>query len=198
MLEPVCKRLLSDSSWILKCMLGAILLAVPVAHFFACGYLYEIVNRVRRGEEPSLPEWEDWRRLFFNGVAAFVIFLVFTAAPLFVAWMFTRPLSLMGAGWFSYLPMTPVLLLSLPLTAAALYLYQKREDYRDSFRPWVLLRMMRTLGWSLVIPTLALVGLLVSGLPLLTFTVFLAFALSGATYAAMFREVETALRAQRR
>lgn len=179
-------------------MLGAILLAVPVAHFFACGYLYEIVNRVRRGEEPSLPEWEDWRRLFFNGVAAFVIFLVFTAAPLFVAWMFTRPLSLMGAGWFSYLPMTPVLLLSLPLTAAALYLYQKREDYRDSFRPWVLLRMMRTLGWSLVIPTLALVGLLVSGLPLLTFTVFLAFALSGATYAAMFREVETALRAQRR
>lgn len=197
-LEPVCKRLLSDSSWILKCMLGAVLLAVPVAHFFACGYLYEIVNRVRRGEEPSLPEWEDWRRLFFNGVAAFVIFLVFTVAPLFVAWVFTRPLSFLGAGWFSYLPLTPVLLLSFPTTAAALYLYQKREDYRDAFRPWVLLRMLRTLGWALVVPTLALVGLLVSGLPLLTFTLFLAFALSGATYAAMFREAETALRAQRR
>jgi small-conductance mechanosensitive channel len=197
-LELVCKRLFSDPAWILKCLLGAVLLAVPMAHFFACGYIYEVVNRARRGEAIELPEWEDWRRLFSNGVAAFVIFLVFTAAPLAVAWVLTRPLYVLGAGWFSYVPMMPVLLLCFPLTAAALYLYQKREDYRDAFRPWILLKMLRASGVSLIVPTLALVGLLVTGLPFMTFTLFGGFLLLGATYAATFHHVETTLRAAAR
>lgn len=193
-LELVCKRLLADSAWIFKCMLGALLLAVPVAHFFACGYLYEIVNRARRGESLELPEWDDWRRLFVNGVAAFVIFLVFTVAPLAGAWLLSRPLHVLGAGWFSYMPMMPAGLLCFPLTTASLYLYQKREDYRDAFRPWVLVAMLRAAWAHLLVPTLALIGLLVSGLPLLTFTVFGAFAVLGATYAAIFKHVETNLR----
>ncbi len=197
-LELVCKRLVSDSAWVLKCLLGAVLLAVPVAHFFACGYLYEIVNRVRRGEEPGLPEWEDWRRLFANGVAAFVLFLVFTVAPLAAGWLLTWPLRLLGAGWFAFLPLTPVLLLSLPLTAASLYLYQKREDYRDAMRPWVLVRMLRATGLSLVVPTLAVIGLFVVGLPLATFTLFIGFAVLSAIYAALFHHAEVALRSARR
>ncbi len=197
-LDLVCKRLFSDSSWILKCLVGAVLLAVPGLHFFACGYLYEVMNRARRGEPVELPEWEDWRRMFFNGVAAFVIFALFAVAPLAMAWMLTRPLKWLGAGWFSYTPMMPVLLLCFPLTAAALYLYQKREDYRDACRPWVLLRMLRATGPSLLLPTLALVGLLVTGLPFMTFTLFTAFALFGATYATIFRQTEAAIRAARR
>lgn len=176
-------------------MLGALLLAVPVAHFFACGYLYEIINRARRGETLELPEWDDWRRLFVNGVAAFVIFLVFTVVPLAVGWLLSRPLSVLGAGPFSYMPMMPVGLLCFPLTAASIYLYQKREDYRDAFRPWVLLAMLRA-GWAhLLVPTLALVGILVTGLPLLTFSVFGGFAVLGATYAAIFSHLEGTLRA---
>lgn len=197
-LELVCKRLFSDPAWIFKCLLGALLLAVPVAHFFACGYLYEVVNRARRGEPMELPEWTDWRRLFVNGVAAFVIFLVFTAAPLLGAWLLTRPLSLLGAGWFSYMPMMPVLLLCFPITTASLYLYQKREDYRDAFRPWVLLAMLRSTWVYFLVPTLTLVGALVVGLPLLTFTVFAAFAVLSATYAAIFQHLETSMRAAAR
>jgi hypothetical protein len=197
-LEVLGKRLFSDPTWILKCLLGAVLLAVPVAHFFACGYLYEVVNRARRGEPLELPDWEDWGRLFTQGVPVFVIFLVFTVAPLALAWLLTRPLFFLGAGFFSYTPMMPVLLFCFPVTAASLYLYQKREDYRDAFRPWVLLRMLRSAGVPLVVPTLALVGILVVGLPFMTFTVFTAFTLLGATYGAVFHHVETALRAATR
>lgn len=193
-LELICKRLLEDSSWILKCLLGAILILVPGAHFLACGYLYELFNRARRGEPIELPEWEDWGRLFHNGVPVFVIFMVFTVAPLAAAWVLTRPLNWLGAGWFSYLPMMPVLLFCFPLTAAGIYLYQKREDYRDAFRPWILLRMLRAVGLPLVVPTLALVGLLVTGLPVLPFVLFGGFALLGTTYIAMFYHAETALR----
>ncbi len=193
-LELVCKRLFSDPAWILKCLLGAVLLAVPVAHFFACGYLYELLNRARRGEPIELPDWEDWGRLFAQGVPLFVIFLVFTAAPLAVAWLLTWPLQKLGAGWFGYTPMMPVLLLCFPLTAASVYLYQKREDYQDAFRIWVLLRMIRSTGIPLLVPTLALVGFLVIGLPFMTFTLFSGVALFGATYAAVFQHVETSLR----
>lgn len=197
-LELVCKRLFSDPSWILKCLLGAALLAVPVAHFFACGYLYEVVNRVRRGEPWELPEWEDWGRLFTQGIPVFVIFLVFTVAPLAAAWLLTRPLYWLGAGLFSYTPMMPVLLLCFPLTAAGVYLYQKREDYRDAFRPWVLLRMLRVTWLPLLVPTLALIGFLASAMPFLTLTLFVGFAFFGATYAAVFHHVETSLRSAAR
>lgn len=197
-LELVCKRLFTDPSWILKCLFGAVLLAVPVAHFFACGYLYELLNRARRGEPVELPEWEDWRRLFFNGVAAFVIFLVFTVAPLSLAWLMTRPLFQLGAGWFSFTPMMPVLLLCFPMTAASLYLYQKREEYQDAFRLWVLVRMLRSTGLKLLVPTLALIGFLVTGMPFMTFTLFIGFALFGATYSGIFHHVETSLRSAAR
>jgi hypothetical protein len=88
----------------------------------------------------------------------------------------------------------PVLLSCFPLTAAGIYLYQKREDYRDAFRPWVLARMLRAVGLPLVVPTLALVGLLVVGLPLLPLVLFGGAVLLGATYAAMFHHAEAALR----
>jgi hypothetical protein len=100
----------------------------------------------------------------------------------------------LGAGWFSYLPLMPVLLVCFPLTAASLYLYQKREDYRDALKPWVLMRMLRMTGLPLVVPTLALVGLLVTGLPFMTFTAFLGFCVAGAFYSASFQTVEAALR----
>ena len=175
-------------------MIGAVLLAVPVAHFFACGYIYEIINRARRGEPLDLPEWDDWRRLFTNGVAAFMVFVVFTLVPLSAGWVLTRPLYWLGAGWFSYMPLMPVLLVCFPLTAASLYLYQKREDYRDALRPWVLLRMLSATGLPLVVPTLALVGLLVTGLPFMTFTLFVGFCAAGAFYSARFQAVEAALK----
>ena len=193
-LELVCKRLLADSSWILKCLVGAVLILVPVAHFLACGYLYEIFNRARRGEPLELPEWEDWGRLFYNGVPVFVIFVVFSAAPLLATWMLTRPLYWLGAGWFSYLPMMPVLMCCFPLTAAGIYCYQKREDYRDAFRPWVLARMLGAVGVPLVVPTFALVGFFVVGLPLFPVVFFIGSLVLGTTYISMFHQVETTLR----
>ena len=75
-LELVCKRLFADSSWFIKSIVGALLLVVPVAHFLSFGYLYGLIERARRGDAVILPEWGEWRRLFFDGIAAFVIFMV--------------------------------------------------------------------------------------------------------------------------
>ncbi|WP_043582878.1 DUF4013 domain-containing protein [Geminisphaera colitermitum] len=207
-LEQVCKRLFSDSTWFIKCLIGALLLAIPVAHFFAFGYLYEIVDRARRGvlggEESPLPEWEDWKRLFLNGVSAFVIFCVLGLLPIAVAGLLVGAvmllLRLLGlamldlpgvlAGPLIYLPISIGVIVSLPLTVAGLYQYQRREEYTDAFRPWVLMAMLRSTRAYLYVPTFAVTGFVVLGSPLMTFTVFIALLASWAFYATFFRQVE--------
>jgi hypothetical protein len=193
-LEQVCKRLFSDSSWFVKCVAGGLLLVVPVAHFFAFGYLYELMARARRGDSLELPDWADWRRLFINGVPAFVIFLVLGVGPLAVGWALTLPLRPLSFGVFGYVPMIPGMLLAGPLTAAGIYQYQKREEYRDAFRLRVLATMLATMLASgrarFLVPTFALVGFLTVGCPLMTFTIFTGLAAGWAFYAAFFRAVE--------
>ena len=72
------------------------------------------------------------------------------------------------------------------------------DDYQDAFRVWVLLRMVRSTGLPLLVPTLAFIGFLVVGLPFMTFTIFAGVALFGATFASVFHHVETSLRAGNR
>jgi hypothetical protein len=201
-LELVCKRLFADSSWFLKCIVGALLLVIPIAQFFAFGYLYALVERARRGDTVILPDWGEWKRLFFDGIATFVIFFGLGVVPLALAWLLTLPLSwllafrlpLLDYGAFIYLPMVPVVMLVGPLVVAGIYQYQKREQYADAFRLQVLGSMLRAAGSRFVLPTLALIGLLVAGYPLMTFTVFVAWAVSWTYYAATYRFIEQSRR----
>ena len=189
-LEQVCKRLFADPHWFVKCMLGALLLAIPIAHFFAFGYIYAMVQRARRGEALQFPEWTEWARLFTNGIAAFLIFLVLGVAPIFVCWLLTLPLRLLAYGAFVYVPLVPAVLLAGPLTAAGLYQFQKREEYRDAFRIPLLFAMLRSTKARLYVPTFAIVGFHAAGYPLLTFTVFVGLAIGLTFYAAFFRGIE--------
>lgn len=199
-LELVCKRLFLDSTWFVKCVVGALLLIVPGPHFFAFGYLYALVEQGRRGERLELPAWEDWGRLFANGVPAFVIFAVLGLGPCVLAWLITQPVQLLPLdfGLFVYLPLAPALVLAGPLTVAGLYQYQKRGEYRDAFRLPVLFAMLHSSRGYLVVPTLAVIGFFVVGLPLMTFTAFVGMAAIGAFYAAFFRSVEESRKSRTR
>ncbi|MBN1265148.1 MAG: DUF4013 domain-containing protein [Anaerolineales bacterium] len=66
-----------DKKWIEKLFIlcsmvvGSILI-IPT--FFLLGYNYEIQRRmIVEGEEPTLPEWEDWGTLFKNGIKIFTV-----------------------------------------------------------------------------------------------------------------------------
>lgn len=190
-LEQVCKRLFSDSSWFVKCIVGALLMVVPVAHFLAFGYLYALVEQARRGEGLEMPEWGDWKRLFLNGAAAFIIFLALGVAPILLAWLLVWPLHFVfNYGAFIYLPLVPAVMLAGPLTVAGIYQYQKREEFADAFRVSVLAAMLRSTKSYFWVPTFALIGFLVAGYPLMTFTVFVGLAASWSYYAVTYRFVE--------
>jgi hypothetical protein len=189
-LEQVCKRLFAERAWFVRCVVGALLLAFPVAHFFAFGYLYELIARARRGDTLELVDWDDWRRMFVNGIPAFVIFLVLGLVPIFFGWVLTWPLRWLGWGVFVYLPMVPFLILAGPLSAAGIYQFQKREEYRDAFRIWLLVRMLRSTKARFYLPTFAVIGFITVFYPLMTFSIFVGLAVGWSFFAAVFRAVE--------
>jgi hypothetical protein len=189
-LEPICKRLFSNQSALAKCLIGGLLILVPVAHFLAFGLLYALIDRARHGQSPELPLWRGWRRLFADGVVAFVIFLVLGIAPICAGWMLSWPLRSLAIGPLRYLPMIPGLLLAAPLTAAGIYQYQKWRSFRAAFRLAELAAMLEACRDGFFVPTLALLGFVAVGYPLMPVTLFVGLAATFTFYATCFRMLE--------
>jgi hypothetical protein len=90
--------------------------------------------------------------------------------------------------------MIPGLLLGPPLTAAAVYRYKRRDELREALRIPALWRMIESTRMRLVVPTLALIGLVVVGVPLLPFVVFTGSAVVFSFYSSVFHHIEESRR----
>ncbi len=198
-LEQVSRRVFADSSWLIKTLVGTILLVVPP---LALGYIYRVAEQGRQGRLPDLPDWDDWRGLFVDGLRFLLLLVVLTAVPIFLAWAFAGLLSWLFQGlpffWafsqFLYLPLVPISILAPPLTAASLYRYQRRWDFNDAFRFPALFRMVVATKGRFVIPTLAYIGLLVVLLPVLPYALFTGGVVVFHYYALIFHQTEAASR----
>ena len=189
-LEPVCKRIFSSQPSLVKCLLGGLLLMVPVAHFFAFGFLYVLIDQARRGADLELPAWSTWRRLFVDGAIAFAIFAVLGLVPGGVGWMLSWPLRSLGIGALTFVPLIPGVLLAAPLTTAGIYQYQRKKSFRAAFHLSELAGMLESTRAGFCVPTLALLGFIVIGYPLGPITVFVGLAVALPFYAACFRAIE--------
>lgn len=83
-------RPLQEEGWIVKVAIGALFslalqqwILLPLT-FFATGYLYRVFsNNFMQGQEPSLPEWREWKELFVNGLIVFFIVAGYVILPEF-------------------------------------------------------------------------------------------------------------------
>ncbi|MGB9777282.1 MAG: DUF4013 domain-containing protein [Anaerolineae bacterium] len=71
-----------EPDWVNRFIIGSALIfagwVVPILPvLFVYGYAVEVMRRVIGGEEPSLPPWQDWGRLFVDGLRAFAVGLVY-------------------------------------------------------------------------------------------------------------------------
>jgi hypothetical protein len=194
-LEPVCKRLFANSSSAVKCLIGGVLLPIPVANFLAFGLLYALIDQARRGEDPEWPSWSGWRRLFLDGMVAFVIFLVLGAAPICAGWVLSWPLRPAPIGLLRLLPLIPGVALAAPLTAAGIYQYQRARSFAAAFRLAELAGMLESCRSGLYVPTLAFLGFVAVGCPLMPVTLFMGMAVVFTFYAMFFRSIEESRKA---
>ncbi|NIN64040.1 MAG: DUF4013 domain-containing protein [Anaerolineae bacterium] len=66
-----------DESWIMKIVIGGILMFIPIVNFMALGYMLEALKRAADGMEIPMPEWDDFGGKFVKGLVLLVIGLVY-------------------------------------------------------------------------------------------------------------------------
>ena len=195
-LDQVSKRVFSDSSWLVKCLIGGFLCLIPIANVWSLGMFYRLADQGRRGESVRLPEWDDWGRLFVEGLQFLLILIVLGIFPIAVGVAISVPLQPF-LGPLARLSILPGLLLAAPLTAVGIYAFQRNNNLREAFQIKGLLRVLQATWTALVAPTLAFIGAIAVGwiaIPLLPFAFFIAGAVVSYFYGATFREIELAAR----
>ncbi len=73
-----------DREWPIKILVGTALSAFPIASFITVGYSYRIFKWVLNGEEPYMPEWDDFKTLLIQGFWLFLINLCYIIVPMVV------------------------------------------------------------------------------------------------------------------
>jgi hypothetical protein len=86
-----------DESWIMKIVIGGILMFIPIVNFMALGYMLEALKRAADGMEIPMPEWDDFGGKFVKGLVLFVIGLVYTIPTWVVACLLGGLTGLAGA-----------------------------------------------------------------------------------------------------
>ena len=66
-------------------LVGAVLCCIPIAHFFAFGYLYQLTSSIHQNQRLELPEWTNWPQLFQDGLRFSVPWFFFWLCPLIIA-----------------------------------------------------------------------------------------------------------------
>ena len=72
-----------DEEWIPKILIGGVLGIIPIVNFVASGYSLQTFRNVVRGVERPLPEWSDLGEKFSQGLALFVISVIYNL-PVFL------------------------------------------------------------------------------------------------------------------
>jgi hypothetical protein len=71
----------NDPGWVTKMLILGLVSIVPILNLAGFGYMIEGLRRVARGDEATLPEWDNFGGYFMDGLRVGVTYLVY-AIPL--------------------------------------------------------------------------------------------------------------------
>ena len=175
--EELCLQFIRQPRVALKLLIGGLLSFVPIVNLFAFGYLYKLTMQVRRTGRAELPEWTDWHQLFRDGIRFAVPWLAYWLLPVMVGLVLASILGGLGLGVVSYLLFSLIFAVSPVVFAAALYRVQGRNDFKALLDVALILRLS-ALQWSrMLVPVLAVMGIVFVVGPLYGFSFFAGFAL---------------------
>jgi hypothetical protein len=67
-----------DEDWVVKVLIGAVLVLTGIGFIPVVGYGLEVARRVVRGDPQPLPEWDDWGTKIIEGLVSWVITFVWS------------------------------------------------------------------------------------------------------------------------
>ncbi|MEN8662478.1 MAG: DUF4013 domain-containing protein [Lentimonas sp.] len=173
--EEVFMHLIRQPGFGLKLLIGGLLSFVPIMNIFAFGYLYRLALHIRNTGEITLPEWNDWRALFLDGLRFAVVWLSYWFLPVVIIYMLSRALDPVGLGAISHLVLSITFLIASILFCSALYRLQMRSDFKDLLDIQLIARMVHMEFQRFVIPALVFLGISALSYHLYGFTLFFGF-----------------------
>lgn len=66
-----------DEKWVSKLGIGAVISAIPFVNFAIFGYQVQIARNVRQGEKRPLPNWDEFGKLFLDGLRFFAAMFIY-------------------------------------------------------------------------------------------------------------------------
>ena len=94
------KFVFDDERWITKLLIGLVLVLLSIfiiPIFLLIGYMIAVTRNVKDGVKKPLPEWEDWGKLFMDGVYVFIAQFVYTLPLLLIVCIATIATGGLGA-----------------------------------------------------------------------------------------------------
>ncbi len=77
-----------DERWFVKLLIGAVIfllsMIIVIPIFFLIGYAVKVTRNVKDGVKTPLPEWDDWGKLFMDGIYIFIAQFVYTLPILII------------------------------------------------------------------------------------------------------------------
>jgi hypothetical protein len=176
-IEEVAGLLVSQKEFSRKVLIGGLLSFIPIINIWAFGYLYRFSYNVRRGEPFNLPEWENWRDLFYDGLRFVVVLLSYWVLPLFIVYLASSMIKAIGPVAVSYLLFTLSFAISPILFSSALFRYQSRTDLKALLDIVPIFQMTYARIPCFIMPMLLFIGIFAIILPLYGVAFFLGFIL---------------------
>ncbi len=177
--QKIFEKIQHDPQWLQKILIGGLLMFVPIVNLFALGYLYRYAKSILKSGRFQLPNWEEWAKLFLEGLIFIGVLFLYTLVPILAGWaiyLFIAKITMGYLGWFPFFPVSLALVLGPSLTLVGLFsimegakadsLFLKVGKYfKKIFKFWKLL----------LIGNLAFLGLQFVGFPLYGLAFFIGF-----------------------
>lgn len=120
----------SPGAWA-KILVGTCLSFIPVLIPFALGYIYRFTLQIRQGYRIELPEWNNWKDLFLDGLKFFLLLLVWLGIPLLIGCFINWVVGAVAEN-FGKLAFMMSIPFGVALVAASLFRFQTFESFKDA------------------------------------------------------------------
>ncbi|WP_309384027.1 hypothetical protein [Cerasicoccus frondis] len=179
-IETIGERIFTEEDSWKKLLIGGALCLTIIGLPLAFGYLFAYAYHLRKDAGAPLPAWDNWQRMFMVGLHGLAVFVAWVGIPILLAILITWLFGMVPGSFldiFSWLARSAAFVVGLPMFASALILYQRTQAWGSLADVEKIFAPVEANWKKLIIPSVAWVGLMSIGLPLLPFTFFLGMVL---------------------
>lgn len=172
----IIEKFKEDRESLQKILIGGLLMFVPIINILALGYLFRFTKHTMTTGKIKLPEWNNWVKLFVDGLIFIGVAIMFGLLPILLGWALSEGINVITFNylrWFPFFPLSLAILIAPSLVLFGIFTIAKGQGMRGLLNIGDYFRTFLKFWKELVIGNLAYIGFFIIGLPLYGFAHFI-------------------------